>query len=72
MQTMIFTEISSGEVVGAMPVPPCFAPNAAFFRSAEMVGVSGELIDGEVTNPALLLTGAVILDAMRAAMASLN
>lgn len=72
MQSMVFTEIATGEVVGALPVPECFAPNAAFFRSATMVGVSGELIDGEVTNPALLLTGAAILDAMRTAMASLN
>jgi hypothetical protein len=29
MKTILFTDIETGEVLGAMLAPPCFQPNAA-------------------------------------------
>jgi hypothetical protein len=72
LQTILFIDIETGEVLGAVLTPPCFQPNATFERAAEMIGVSGVLVDEMIDNPILLLTGTALMDAMRMAMATLN
>lgn len=73
METLVFSFADTGEVVGMLLVPPCFEPNGAFHRAAEMMGLNTHRVEGEFEHHAdFYLTGEMIMDTMRAALASLN
>lgn len=73
MQTMLFIDNQTGEVIGAIPLPPCFAPNDAFYTTAGWIGLQALLVEGQVYgSPALLSNGAMLMRAMREAKASMN
>lgn len=75
MQTILFIIADTGEIVGAVNAPECFEPDGAFHRSVSLLGLRTDITKGAL-DPAihgrLLLTGEMILDSMRAALASLN
>jgi hypothetical protein len=85
MQTIVFIDAQTNEVLGAVPIPECFAPNARFEEDAARIGVQGVVLEEEQFLPildavcdaggspeALFLNGVMLMQTMRAAQASLN
>jgi hypothetical protein len=85
MQTIVFLDAETNEVLGAIPIPECFAPNARFDQDAARIGVQGVILEETNFMPilnavcaaggtpeTLFLNGVMLMDAMRAAKSSLN
>lgn len=82
---IVFLDAGTNEVLGAVPIPDCFSPNAAFEKDAARVGLQGLILTDDDFMPLLdavaeaggtaeelFINGVVLMQSMRAAKASLN